>query len=249
MKIEWPGKKHNAYLRRRRARRRTQRKTRRRLYLALAVLLGILYLRYAPDNYNLIRPIDLTDRPTFVTDLKLRLASAKGCYDALERANLSIERLPDKVMGSGCTFEDVGRLDRSLAEWGAGITLTCPMLAGIAQWERHVLQPAARKYFDSEVVHVNHFGTYSCRNVNNAKTGRRSEHATANAVDVAGFVLADGTEISVLKHWDERSAEGRFLGRVHKRACQLFDTVLGPEFNQLHRDHFHFDMGGYESCR
>lgn len=34
----------------------------------------------------------------------------------------------------------------------------------------------------------------------------------------------------------------RFLKRVHSEACQYFGTVLGPEANEAHRDHFHFDM-------
>ncbi len=36
--------------------------------------------------------------------------------------------------------------------------------------------------------------------------------------------------------------ESRFLKRVHKEACRYFGTVLGPEANEAHRDHFHFDM-------
>lgn len=33
-----------------------------------------------------------------------------------------------------------------------------------------------------------------------------------------------------------------FLKRVHERACGLFGTVLGPDANEAHRDHFHFDL-------
>ncbi len=213
------------------------------------VLASYVYLAYAPGNYNIARSLDLTDRPTFVTDLKLRLGGTERCYDALDRAGVEIERLPDEVKGSGCGFEDVARLDQSFTSWGGGVTLKCPMLAGIAMWERHTLQPAANKLFGSEVVGIRHFGTYSCRNVNNDTHGRRSEHATANAVDVAGFVLADGREISVLADWGENSPEGRFLKRAHDRACDHFATVLGPDYNELHRDHFHFDNGDHETCR
>ena len=221
----------------------------RLLKVGVLVLVCAVYLKYAPDNYNITSPLDLKDRPTFVTDLKLRLRGVEHCYEALARANLAIERLPDEVKGPGCGFEDVARLERSLIFWGEGVTLRCPVLAGIALWERHTLQPAARELFGSEVARVRHYGTYSCRNVNNDAAGRRSEHATANAVDVAGFVLADGTEISVLADWGKRSPKGRFLKRAHERACGHFDTVLGPDYNELHRDHFHFDNGGYETCR
>jgi hypothetical protein len=39
-----------------------------------------------------------------------------------------------------------------------------------------------------------------------------------------------------------KSAEGQFLRRLHKGACGVFGTVLGPEANEAHRDHFHFDL-------
>ncbi len=232
-----------------RRRRRRSRTVARWLKAGAAVLAIYVYLSYAPDNYNITRPLDLMDRPTFVSDLKLRLGGVERCYGALGRAGLEFERLPDEVKGPGCGFEDVARLDRSFVSWGGGVTLKCQMLAGIAMWERHTLQPAAEKLFGSEVARIRHFGTYSCRNVNNDARRRRSEHATANAVDVAGFVLADGREISVLADWGKKSPEGRFLERVRDRACGHFDTVLSPDYNELHRDHFHFDNGDYENCR
>ena len=158
-------------------------------------------------------------------------------------------RLPDEVKGPGCGFTNVARLDRSLATWGSDVTLTCQMLAGLALWERHTLQPLAREILGTEVSLVRHYGTYSCRNVNGEKYGRRSEHATANAIDIAGFVTADGREISVLRDWGGRTPEGEYLDRIHRRACKHFNAVLGPDYNELHRDHFHFDQGDYETCR
>ena len=38
------------------------------------------------------------------------------------------------------------------------------------------------------------------------------------------------------------SPEGTFLRRLHKGACGIFGTVLGPEANEAHRDHFHLDL-------
>lgn len=39
-----------------------------------------------------------------------------------------------------------------------------------------------------------------------------------------------------------RGAEADFLRSVHASACTVFGTVLGPEANEAHRDHFHLDM-------
>ncbi|WP_286135126.1 extensin-like domain-containing protein [Neptunicoccus cionae] len=94
--------------------------------------------------------------------------------------------------------------------------------------------------------------SYSCRNRNSAKRGKLSEHAKGNAVDIAGFVLKNGTTMSVLRGW--RSGEdGPTLKRLHKTACGPFRTVLGPKANRFHQDHFHFDVaqhrGGGAYCR
>jgi hypothetical protein len=41
---------------------------------------------------------------------------------------------------------------------------------------------------------------------------------------------------------DTIAPETAFLRRLHKGACGLFGTVLGPDANAAHRDHFHFDL-------
>ena len=33
-----------------------------------------------------------------------------------------------------------------------------------------------------------------------------------------------------------------FLREIHARACKHFGTVLGPEANNAHKNHFHVDM-------
>lgn len=38
------------------------------------------------------------------------------------------------------------------------------------------------------------------------------------------------------------SREGQFLRRLHSGACGVFSTVLGPEANEAHRNHFHLDL-------
>jgi hypothetical protein len=38
------------------------------------------------------------------------------------------------------------------------------------------------------------------------------------------------------------AGKAAFLHGVHKAACGIFSTVLGPEANKAHKDHFHLDM-------
>lgn len=77
----------------------------------------------------------------------------------------------------------------------------------------------------------------------------RSRHATAEALDVAGFVLADGRRVRVPGDWNEDSAEARFLHDVRDGACRFFDGVLSPDHNAASGDHLHLDRGTYRYCR
>ena len=65
----------------------------------------------------------------------------------------------------------------------------------------------------------------------------------ANAVDIAGFRLADGdADQRRLATGATTGAKGRFLREVRDGACDLFATVLSPDYNAAHRDHFHLDQ-------
>jgi hypothetical protein len=122
-------------------------------------------------------------------------------------------------------------------------TLTCPMYSAVDRWLEQVVQPAAMARFGQHVVELRTMGTYSCRRMNNGSgTARFSEHAYANAIDVGGFRLADGSIITVLKGWKGGLEEQNFLREVHAGACKGFATVLGPGADAFHYDHFHFDL-------
>lgn len=85
---------------------------------------------------------------------------------------------------------------------------------------------------------------YACRTRNNQPGARLSEHAKGNAIDIAAFQLADGSEISVLDDWGG-GKRGRILRKLHGTACGPYGTVLGPESDVHHRDHFHFDIADH----
>jgi hypothetical protein len=40
----------------------------------------------------------------------------------------------------------------------------------------------------------------------------------------------------------ENTSDAKFLRRIHGEACSIFGTVLGPEANDAHRNHLHFDL-------
>jgi hypothetical protein len=112
-----------------------------------------------------------------------------------------------------------------------------------------VVQPAALRHFGSRAARLEHFGSYVCRRVYGGREARLSRHAMADALDVASFVMEDGTEVRVEEHWGGDHPRARFLRDVHRGACRVFDGVLGPEYNPAHRNHFHLERGGYRVCR
>ncbi|MCW2348835.1 MULTISPECIES: extensin family protein [unclassified Sphingobium] len=179
--------------------------------------------------------------------------SYRMCAARLSTAKVRFEPLPNQDRGGGCTTIDTIRL----LEIGTPVAnlgpMTCPLAANFAAWVQYAVRPAARLYLRSEVVRVETFGTYACRDVRGTGgtiAGKRSEHAHANAVDISAFVLADGRRISLVNDWQGESAHAQFLRVLHQSACKRFRTVLGPDYNSAHRDHFHFDMGGRGSfCR
>ena len=121
-------------------------------------------------------------------------------------------------------------------------TLSCPIVSALERWVTDGVQPAALHWFGSQVVEIKQISAYSCRGMVGTRTSRISEHAFGNALDVAGFVLADGRQIIIKKSWRGTPEEQGFLHDVQLFACQTFNTVLAPGYNAAHYDHFHFDL-------
>jgi hypothetical protein len=96
--------------------------------------------------------------------------------------------------------------------------------------------------FGARVVEIKQISAYSCRGMNGNSRAHISEHAFGNALDIAGFTLADGRHISVKDGWKGMSEEQGFLRAVQAAACQQFSTVLAPGSNVYHYDHIHVDL-------
>jgi hypothetical protein len=174
-------------------------------------------------------------------------AALKICIGKLDRVVARYTLLPDQMFSGGCSALGAVQL-RDIGVPVTGITaMTCPLAHAFTQWVQSDLQVPAMGEFGSAVVKVEAIGTYSCRPI--AGTGRLSEHGSANAIDVAAFVLANGRRVSVLDGWNGDEREARFLKSVRASACRRFNTVLSPDYNADHRDHFHFDMGRGPFCR
>jgi hypothetical protein len=218
---------------------------------AIAVLapIAIFYVDRLPSNMLPWKPVDLTAPPQWLAHAQLNALArnANQCHDALDRADVSYTPLADKRVDDACGFTDVMRLDRPAVAFRPNLTATCGLDAALV-WYSAQVRRAARDILRSDLVAIEHVGVYACRNVNSEQTGPRSEHATANAIDITAFRLADGRVVSVAHDYGKATPQGRFLDAAHEHACTLFNTVLGPRYNALHATHFHLDMGRYRVC-
>ena len=217
--------------------------------IAGAVLLSGKGWLDAHPQHNPWAPLNLNDPPGWATQRKLAaLRNAPDvCRAVLERSGIAFHTLTPAGEGT-CARPDRTVLSEFPLRPEAPPT-TCAVAAGLSLWLDRGVKPAARRVLGSELAGIEHYGAYSCRRLYRRGSGPWSEHATGNAIDIAAFVLADGTRISVLKDWNDQGPKADFLHQARDEACAVFGTVLSPDYNAAHRDHFHFDRGSHRLCR
>ena len=226
--------------------------------MTAAIVLAALTLTLLLLLYAMVR-----DRPQDLPWTKLDLSQPIGlftgrklaaltddfaaCRKALDKAGVRYTALAPLSEQSGqCGYEDVVRFSagdpRRIGLAPSDLGMSCPVAAALTVWEWEVVQPAAQRHFGQKVAEIEHFGSYNCRRMYNREGASWSEHATADAVDIAAFRLADGTRITLVGDWDTKGSKARFLKDVRDGACGVFSTVLSPDYNAAHRDHFHLDQ-------
>jgi hypothetical protein len=227
---------------------------------AAALVLGILALLDHGRRYPQDLPwtaLDLRQPIGAFTGRKLAALAGDParCRALLSQAGAAFTLLPPRRESAQCGYDGAVRFGaREIGYRPADTGFACPVAAALVVWEREVVQAAAQRHFGRRVAGIDHFGAYSCRRMYGREEGAWSEHARANAFDIAAFRLDDGARISVVNDWRDQSAKGRFLREVRDGACRLFATVLSPDYNAAHRDHLHFDQAGrgewgWRACR
>ena len=211
------------------------------LALLIAAIAGWQWLLAHPQH-NPWAPLDLRYPPGIATHAKFaRLKDdMTECRAVLARSEVAFTALSPTGEGA-CARPDRTRLsDYPLAPDTPAVT--CPVSVALEIWRRDTVVPVARKVLGSEVARIEHLGAFSCRRMYGGADGPWSEHATANAIDIAGFVLKDGRRISVLKDWQGSGEKAEFLRTVRTGACDSFATVLSPDYNAAHSYHLHLDQ-------
>ncbi len=168
----------------------------------------------------------------------------------------------------GATFKEITRIDDGngcgidkpivLSSPLPGIAfkpegkMRCEAALALAQWVKESVIPSAAALDNGKIVTINQASTYVCRLRNNASTGRISEHARGNAIDIASFTFENGRTVAIEPRREDPTLTGAFQRAASASACLYFTTVLDPESDAAHETHFHLDViernGGFRYC-
>lgn len=228
-----------------------------KIFAVIAALLSTAWMlnRIVPNEHLPWRPLD-PERPIGMATrgqiLRLSVSPSNVCMN-LARDIETFQSIPSepKEANAPCGW-NVARLvygnDGAVLAPGEA-NMQCPLSVATYLWLRDV-DALAQKRFDQPLTKIHHMGSYSCRKQRGNGSDQWSEHAFANAWDISGFELEDGTLITVLSGWNSDNKKHRkFLREARQQACRVFNTTLSPDYNAAHRDHFHVDMGPYATCR
>ncbi len=291
----------------------------RKRQIVIAAFMFLLFLRPALAQTSQPRAMPLPERkatkqvePSEVLEVWSEQEISKALAQCAKILNkIQLDHKPQKPIRKGrCgTPAPISLMGFATAPrvkiWPAA-TLNCKMAAALHKWLKTVVQPLAKKLLQATIVRIHNVSSYSCRNRYNDPKKRMSEHAFANALDIASFETAKGEKVSVLDHWGptaraiaaqeaaekaakkenkekngdkaqnvkdqnilvkasnlDKSSNAKnsnkeqttptksiaspdvrmiFLHLIHKKACGIFTTVLGPEANAAHENHFHLDL-------
>ncbi len=183
-----------------------------------------------------------------INALNAQLARGQVCGDPQIQGE-RISAIPGRIAGCGVT-EPVRVRSVAGVPLSTPATMDCTTAKALKTWVNSGVKPAVGSQ-GGGVRNLRVVAHYACRTRNNQAGARISEHGRGRAIDIAGIGLNNGTEMTLLTDWN-RGAKGRALKQMWRAACGPFGTVLGPESNRFHLDHFHFDTAHYRSgayCR
>ncbi len=199
--------------------------------------------------FSSLRPLFRTDNVAREGRAQKRLREKGAVCGDLAIQGEAVGRVTGKLRG--CVVENAVRVrEVSGVALSQRAVMDCTTADALKQWMEKSAKPAfSKKGGGLQSIRV--AAHYACRTRNNQKGAKLSEHGKGRAIDISGFRLSDGTEVSVLRGWNQRRFSAA-LRRIHGDACGPFGTVLGPNANRFHLDHFHFDTARYRSgtyCR
>ncbi|WP_145632359.1 extensin-like domain-containing protein [Rhizobium sp. ERR 1071] len=178
----------------------------------------------------------------------------QACLKALTAIGATFKEIARIDDGNGCGIDKPIALSSPLPgiEFKPEGKMRCEAALALAQWMKESVIPSATALDNGKIVTINQASTYVCRLRNNASTGKISEHARGNAIDVASFTFENGKTIAIEPRREDPTLTGAFQRAASASACLYFTTVLDPESDAAHETHFHLDViernGGFRYC-
>jgi hypothetical protein len=189
-------------------------------------------------------------------------------YAALEPAPMRLEKVQPSATGAEC-LNDLARLgavfsvpkeievsdvchianpvkltsvqtSEGTVKLAGSPLLNCEFARQFVTWVSYVAAPITGGLEPARLSSILTGTSYQCRQRNGDNSDKMSEHAFGNAIDIAGFLLANRKKVEVADVSDP--TDQRLLMTLHATACGYFTTVLGPGSNAAHASHYHFDM-------
>ena len=221
--------------------------------LTVLIILAIATVgyRWLPPYYNPFMPLTLDDPPGRITQYKLRRLTPEACASLLAQANQRdlIRTRPVADSGGACPLNNVVRVsDFGPVGLNSSFLASCPLALSSALYISQQARPLTKRYTGSDLARIDHLGSFACRNIYHRPDARRSEHATAEALDIAAFRLANGERVTVLNGWKAATTQP-WLKAMLEASCGYYGNGLGPEYNAAHANHFHLGMRGFGLCR
>lgn len=207
-----------------------------------------------PEQYNPFIPLSVTDPPGLITQYKLRRLSKNqdACLAVLDRAKADgFINFQTVASSQGqCPLNGAVRvLNFGSVSLSSSFLASCPLAVSTAMFVAQAASPMAQSVLGEKLTRIDHLGSYACRNIYHRAQGRLSEHATADALDVANFKMSDGETVSVAGGWKQEGRESDFLHQVFATGCPFFGNIIGPDYNAAHANHFHLGMRWFGFCR
>lgn len=195
-----------------------------------------------------VRPKAATQAFLFKKRKERRAAKRGAVCGDLEIQGEKVGDVPGRIRG--CGVRDAVKVKSvSGVRLSTPATMDCTTAHALKNWVDTGLKPAFRRR--GPVVEMRVAAHYTCRTRNNQRGGKISEHGKGKAIDLSAFTMMDGEVVSVLSGWGSGTT-ARPLRKAWKAACGPFGTVLGPNSDRFHRDHFHFDTARHRGgpfCR
>lgn len=185
--------------------------------------------RWLPSYYNPFTPLHLDDPPGRITQYKLRNLTPQACTSLLSQANQRalIRTQPVADSGGECPLRNIVRVRNfGPVSLNSSFLASCPLALSSALFISQQARPLTRSYTGSELTRIEHLGSFACRNIYHRPDARRSEHATAEALDITAFGLANGEKVTVQNGWKATKTQPWLKGML-AASCSYYSTAWG----------------------